>query len=41
MEDLTKALKTKKNWESPGEDNLNYELYEYAEGSFHETYVFF
>lgn len=40
MEELKETLKTK-NWVSPGEDNLIFEVYKYAEDSFHETVMLF
>jgi len=38
LEELQEARKTKKkNGKSPGEDNLNFDLYKYAGESFHEV----
>ena len=39
-EELKEALQTK-NGISPGEDNLNSELYKYAGATFHERLLFF
>jgi hypothetical protein len=41
MGELKEALKKTKNGKSPGEDNLNSDLYKHAGVSFHERLLIF